>query len=183
MRKKYYKEFEKLVGYRLTEVCVECRTYIYQVKKITFEDRVRRGTYGGYEDEELARKFEKEIKEKLDVFLEWTYGQFERLNRKLSKKQEKELSKRVSNSFNFIVEQFETELPSIIGEVPETVKTMINCNKENLKNKVYNYFKVMNFGRKYYYDKYFFWTIFNATIAAVCATISLVTLLRGVFPE
>ncbi len=173
MQKKCYKEFEKLVEYKLNEVCLEFKIYTYKIKKEVLEDRASKGSSAGYENEAVVRNFEKVINEKLDVILAYISNQFDKLNRKLSNKQKRQLSEMVLSHFKSMIYQFENELINIIDEVSEMIKSEINSMTANIKDQIYNYFAVMNFTRKFYYDKYFFGTVFSTGVSVASMIISV----------
>ena len=99
---------------------------------------------------------------------------FEKLDRKLTAKQVKEITDITIRCFQTIIKQFREKLPDIIGDVNLTIDTHFNLMPNNISQKINNYIELMNFTKAYRYDRYFFWTIFANVIALISLVATII---------
>ena len=174
LRKKCYKKFKQIITIELSEIRSRFSIYTQIVEKQVKEERANKCSWGGYENLTVVSNFKKELDKEIDAFLNKMSLTFEKLDRKLTAKQVKEITDITIRCFQTIIKQFREKLPDIIGDVNLTIDTHFNLMPNNISQKINNYIELMNFTKAYRYDKYFFWTIFANVIALISLVATII---------
>lgn len=178
MNDKLFNQFLNLINIDISDI------YGYfSIHNALFErkaQRLKAGSYGGYEVNNLVGEFNKAVNDKSSELLDKITNMFKESGRNLSDEQYDTLINNCSKTFSTIIDNyckvFQKEF-----EFNRTIETSLNCLKGNTMHKISCHIKALKILARTSLDKALLWTKISTIFAGISLLLSVIAIVVTIF--
>jgi hypothetical protein len=142
--------------------------------------RLKAGSYGGYEVNNLVGEFNKAVNDKSSELLDKITNMFKESGRNLSDEQYNTLISNCSKTFATIIDNYYKVFQKEF-EFNRTIETSLNCLKGNTMHKISCHIKALKILTRTKLDKALLWTKISTIFAGISLLLSIIAIVVTIF--